>query len=136
MHGSGLPVFNSRAKHRETLLGGNFDIKHLGNVYHPELTILSGDIYAMFCRLIRTSVSTGHKKYLLSSALIRYLFLPIPPGPKTEKEVLLVTSNKDELVIAGKIRSCLTYLGMLWDVIAPVEGRSSCCYTFKATIMS
>ncbi|KAK4819537.1 hypothetical protein QYF61_006294, partial [Mycteria americana] len=37
-------------------------------------------------------------------------------GPKTEKGVLLVTSNKDELVIAGKIRSRFTYLGMLQDV--------------------
>lgn len=59
--GSGLSVSNGLETHIETLLGGNFKIKHLGNVRHPELTILSGYMYAMFCRLIRTSVATGHK---------------------------------------------------------------------------
>lgn len=58
LHGSGLPVFNGLAK--QTFLGNNFTVKHLGDGHHLELTVLSGDIYAIFCRLVRTSVPTGH----------------------------------------------------------------------------
>lgn len=65
----------------------------------------------MVCRLVRTSVPTSPQKYLQSSPLVWYLFSPVCPSPKTEKSVLLVTSKKDELFVAGKMRSHLTYPG-------------------------
>lgn len=60
LRGPGLPAFNGLRKAGESLLGGNFKIKHLGNVLHPELRNSAEDIYAVFCRLIRTSIPTGH----------------------------------------------------------------------------